>query len=75
MERTREPEGTPTGGRFATETKLEPDVTLDETVYDEDGYAIDEWGHPYGYCNSCGEEAPADGECCDDGEIVPVLGA
>lgn len=38
---------------------------------DEDGFFLDEWGNPYGYCNACGEEAPADSECCEDGEVVP----
>lgn len=38
---------------------------------DEDGFDLDEWGNAYGYCNACGEEAPADSECCDDGEVVP----
>lgn len=37
----------------------------------EDGYAEDEYGKEYGYCNGCGEEAPADSECCEDGEVVP----
>ena len=32
---------------------------------------FDENGNPCGYCNSCGEEATPDFECCDDGEIVP----
>lgn len=31
---------------------------------------VDEWGRVYGYCNACGEEAPMDTECCDDGEVV-----
>lgn len=31
----------------------------------------DEWGHRFGYCNSCGEECLLDDdECCEDGEIV-----
>lgn len=30
----------------------------------------DEYGTEYGWCNSCGEEAPMDTECCDDGEVV-----
>ena len=38
---------------------------------DEDGFVLDEWGTAYGYCNACGEEAPADRECCEDGEVVP----
>ena len=38
---------------------------------DEDGFYLDEWGQPYGYCNACGEEAPAYADCCDDGEVVP----
>lgn len=38
---------------------------------DEDGFTLDEWGNPYGYCNACGEEAPAYQECCEDGEVVP----
>lgn len=41
------------------------------TVYDDDGFIQDEYGQSYGYCNACGEEAPADGECCEDGEVVP----
>ena len=40
-------------------------------VRDEDGFYLDEWGNSYGYCNACGEEAPADSECCNDGEVVP----
>lgn len=24
-----------------------------------------------GFCNSCGEEAELDSECCDDGEVWP----
>lgn len=36
-----------------------------------DGYLVDEYGDEWGYCNSCGEEARADDECCDDGEVVP----
>lgn len=31
---------------------------------------VDEWGHRLGYCNSCGEEAELDSECCEDGEVV-----
>lgn len=31
---------------------------------------VDEDGTHYGWCNSCGEETPLDGECCEDGEIV-----
>lgn len=30
----------------------------------------DEWGNELGYCNSCGEEAEMDTECCEDGEVV-----
>lgn len=30
----------------------------------------DEYGREMGYCNSCGEEALMDTECCDDGEVV-----
>lgn len=29
--------------------------------------ADDEWG----WCNSCGEEALLDTECCEDGEVIP----
>ena len=39
--------------------------------YDEEGYALDEYEQPFGYCNACGEEAPAYSECCEDGEVVP----
>lgn len=39
--------------------------------YDEDGFILDNWGNRIGYCNSCGEEAAADSECCEDGEVVP----
>lgn len=28
-------------------------------------------GIQYGYCNACGEEAPLDTECCEEGEVVP----
>ena len=38
---------------------------------DEDGFFLDEFGQAWGHCNSCGEEALADSECCDDGEVVP----
>lgn len=41
------------------------------TAYDDEGYALDEYGNAYGHCNSCGEEAPANSECCTDGEVVP----
>jgi hypothetical protein len=40
--------------------------------YSEDGYLLDEWDREYGYCNSCGEEAMAGEDCCEDGEVVPV---
>ena len=36
------------------------------TEYDEYGYIVDEYGHQIGWCNSCGEEAEADTECCED---------
>lgn len=39
--------------------------------YNEDGFLLDEDGTAWGYCNSCGEEAEAYTECCDDGEVVP----
>ena len=39
--------------------------------HDDEGFVLDEWGNPYGYCNACGEEAPAYQECCEDGEVVP----
>lgn len=42
-----------------------------ESAYDEDGFVLDEYGNAFGWCNSCGEEAPADSECCSDGEVVP----
>jgi hypothetical protein len=38
---------------------------------DEEGWLIDDNGQQWGHCNSCGEEAQADTECCDDGEVVP----
>ena len=38
---------------------------------DDEGWTLDEYGNQYGHCNACGEEAPADSECCDDGEVVP----
>lgn len=41
------------------------------TNYDEYGYVVDEYGHQIGWCNSCGGEAEADTECCEDGEVVP----
>ena len=41
------------------------------TERDEDGFLLDEEGNSWGYCNACGEEALADLECCDDGEVVP----
>lgn len=31
---------------------------------------FDEWGHHFGFCNDCGEEAPMGSECCDEGEVV-----
>lgn len=33
-------------------------------------FVLDEAGKEYGYCNSCGEEAELDSECCEDGEVV-----
>ena len=39
--------------------------------YNDDGFFVDDDGNEWGYCNSCGEEAVADSECCDDGEVVP----
>lgn len=39
--------------------------------YDDEGFLLDESGNAYGHCNSCGEEAEAYSECCDDGEIEP----
>lgn len=47
-----------------------PHPVADETTYDDDGFALDENGIAWGHCNSCGEEAPAYSECCDDGEVV-----
>lgn len=41
------------------------------TKRSEDGFIVDEWGQEWGTCNSCGEEAKAEEECCDDGEVVP----
>ena len=41
------------------------------TKYSEDGFALDERGIEWGYCNSCGEEARSEEVCCDDGEVVP----
>lgn len=41
------------------------------TRYSEDGFVLDEWGNEWGTCNSCGEEARAEGICCVDGEVVP----
>lgn len=38
---------------------------------DEEGWAIDEWGQRFGYCNDCGEEAAEFADCCDSGEVVP----
>jgi hypothetical protein len=43
----------------------------DSEERDDDGFLLDEWGRPYGWCNSCGEEALAHLDCCDDGEVVP----
>jgi hypothetical protein len=43
-----------------------------EPNVDENGYLIDEHGNAWGECNSCGDEAAAYGECCDDGEVVPA---
>lgn len=40
-------------------------------VLNEEGWSVDELGQEFGYCNSCGEEANAYMECCDDGEVVP----
>lgn len=45
------------------------------TEYDDEGYMRDEYGHQIGVCNSCGEEAEAGAECCDDGEVVPAADA
>ena len=42
------------------------------TDYDNEGYLTDMYGHQIGVCNSCGEEAAADTECCEDGEVVPA---
>ena len=44
------------------------------TEYDDYGYVLDDYGHQIGWCNSCGEEAEADTECCEDGEVVPYEG-
>jgi hypothetical protein len=41
------------------------------TGTNDDGYFEDEYGNEYGYCNACGEEAPAESTCCEDGEVVP----
>ena len=38
---------------------------------DAEGWILDDDGRQYGFCNSCGEESPADTECCEDGEIWP----
>lgn len=43
---------------------------MSATQYNDEGYLEDEYGHEIGWCNSCGEEAPRDQECCDDGEVV-----
>lgn len=37
----------------------------------DEGYVEDAYGTKYGHCNACGEEAEADSECCEDGEVVP----
>lgn len=37
----------------------------------DEGWLIDDTGQELGWCNACGEEAAADAECCEDGEIVP----
>lgn len=42
-----------------------------ENDRDEDGFHVDEWGNPVGYCNACGEEASPNSECCEEGEVVP----
>lgn len=42
--------------------------------YSQDGYVLDSLGREYGYCNSCGDEQERDGQCCDDGEVVPYFG-
>ena len=42
------------------------------TDYDDEGYLTDMYGHQIGVCNACGEEAEADTECCEDGEVVPA---
>lgn len=37
----------------------------------DEGFLVDDDGSEYGWCNSCGEEALASSDCCDDGEVVP----
>ena len=39
--------------------------------YSDAGWLVDDAGREWGYCNSCGEEAEAETECCEDGEVVP----
>ena len=39
--------------------------------FNDEGYFVDENGHEWGWCNSCGDEAPANTTCCIDGEVVP----
>lgn len=47
-------------------------MTADDTVArSPEGFLLDEYGNEYGWCNSCGEDAPAESECCEDGEVVP----
>ena len=43
---------------------------MSDQEWDDEGYALDELGRQYCHCNSCGEEAPAESECCEDGEVV-----
>lgn len=38
---------------------------------DEEGWAVDEYGTRFGYCNACGEEAEESDDCCESGEVVP----
>lgn len=44
-----------------------------EGQVDEEGFVLDEYGRPWGHCNACGEEAEANTDCCEDGEVVPEI--
>jgi len=74
-------------GRYAAQIGAQPEVALGAETqsfadymternggvpeWSDSGENLDEYGREMGWCNSCGEEALMDDECCDDGEVVP----